>query len=430
MSGPKCGEYTVENAEERARRLRLELEQRATRLHTESRELLTGLANVVPLTSLDIGPVGVEKPPLLSGSVDRVQADVESMQIQVTQLRKVHNRLVTLDDRATAINEDVQRLHRRYSNVEIDPERVQPTSERPGCSLTELDAIADAFEQAIVLRRGEVLAAATAASRLADRPESAETPAVVDAADGLLNALSSNLSVLVRSALEARIRALATLKVGGTGDNEIAELRYLVSEANSLARQTIKRVDQLKTELDALPGEISSPYFDELEAALESGSLSPTIETRIARAVVTHSKQQDAEYVVDALSDVLSDLGYQVGERFSTAVTTDGAFIPIAGHAEHRLRLRHSSGQLLFNVVGSEDREASTSNDRSAEEAMCTSFDELTERLGELGVNMTLTAHAAPGEVCMQDLVLKDFHQVRRKPSTRRERQRGKSRER
>lgn len=183
-----------------------------------------------------------------------------------------------------------------------------------------------------------------------------------------------------------------------------------------------REVEELQARLDGLDG----PDVDDARRRLDAAdphaplphALAPAVEAAAARA---HAAQ-DQSFALTAVADTLTELGYEVGESFTTAVADGGAVVPLPRSDDHALEVNTSEGGLRFEVVRHRDTVASAPRDEAAERSWCDDHDRFVERVAEHGVELHFGDRDEPGAQPLRQVA------HRRKRRTRRDEQVARSR--
>lgn len=380
MSGPKGGSYTVVSAEELERRALRAARDRYDRVRTAHSAVCESIAlDESPPARLPKSVAGT------SAMVSAAAADAE------TRLATARTRLTDL--RLAAALEATPKIK---LTLTLDSR----SGQAPAVAVAQrpLDASAG---QATVAKAEKIVAKA-----LAELGESAVGP------------LSGPLD-LVRSA-------------EGSGQSSLAldHLRFQVQNLRDAARLTRRQTELREAVLTALDGCTSEEALSLRDRLLATNSGPGPVTLEYARSLAEREKRQrDAEFVEDAVLDVIAELGYQVGESVGVSVAKGGVLVEVPGHPQHLARVHRAGDQLRFNVVrvGAGD----PGQDAEAETVACGFFQQLQQGLSAEGVDWKVSRREVPGAVPLPSIealppgvASKPAPGARRQPQRRRARER------
>lgn len=184
----------------------------------------------------------------------------------------------------------------------------------------------------------------------------------------------------------------------------LTQIKHLVQEEADRRKAGALRKATLETLLRQLDGLVSDE-IQGLKQRIERHALTEDVPAEllaaVSRAAASARSELDRHFVLDAVSDVLSKLGYQVGESFGTAVAEGGAVLDLTSSPQHGVQVREHAGQLLFNVVRFRDPRDSSA-DKRAEELFCQDFSALRAQLDSRGVALNMTRADPPGATTTQ----------------------------
>jgi hypothetical protein len=342
---------------------------------------------------------------------------------RLEQERRDREALARAHAEFTRLEEEVQAL--RESGIEI--EDLKPLDDS-----VEGMSVASAAEQIQAHVRTERQRLIGGASRLSieitiDAPTETLEQAVKTALDqhqGEATEKSHEFELLVGATIDrlmARLDPEATvtpeiesaIRTAGNSENEpgrrrlgLDALRNAVADANrKAAEQQTKRdeIEEMILSLAGLENEEAAEVEHTLKEAGDEIDLAP-IRTRVERILEEERTKWEAGYVVDSLTDVLDDLGYEVEEGFLSTIDSNG-FADL-GHNRwpgYAIRVRRTSGGISLNVVrGEADRVDQAARDADVEQMWCSDVRQLEEKLLELGVDLSRIRALDPGELEMQ----------------------------
>ncbi len=184
----------------------------------------------------------------------------------------------------------------------------------------------------------------------------------------------------------------------------VSQIKLLVQEEvdrRKVALHRRERLDALQRQLDGLVSDEVRDLKLRIGGHLLDSEIPAELEAAVGRAAAQARSELDRHFVLDAVSEVLADLGYQVGESFGTAVADGGAVLDLTSNARHGVRVRAQDGQLMFNVIRYDDpRDAAA--DMRAEEAFCRDFSALRSELDSRGVALKMSRADPPGVTVTQ----------------------------
>ena len=196
-------------------------------------------------------------------------------------------------------------------------------------------------------------------------------------------------------------------------DSELASarldvLRARVGSVNGALQRRAERRDVVDAALERLAGvngDQARAVRSKLNAAADGeGPLPAELDAAVADIADRHLRETQKRIVAETLTDAFTELGYEVGDDFATALTTAGfADVSNSKWGGYQLRVREhaQTGQLRFNVVrgpGLEDR----IKDAEVETAWCGDVVGLERALGRRGVTVERRIATPPGVTPVQ----------------------------
>jgi hypothetical protein len=352
MSGPKCHDLTVENNR------RLE-EQRLQAMRTTFAELAQDLdgqnccANALGLSSILPGPV----PPASS--------DLASWSDAVERLR-----------------------------VSIREQRRRQAAHR----VREADAAVEAALAGITSPQEARFKESVRASNvpLQTSVNSARAANVAR----VFASLSPFASDLERSTIAAQIAMFAASTDDVAAGRLEQDIRLLVSSANERIRLLEAgqlRAQTLFAELKLL-GHVEDSLVEELGKVVSGiQPLSENLKYRVHAAMKRRREEVDMAYASASIAEALEELGYVVGESFSTLLVQGAMAVAAKPPGDYGVRFTLRDGSVRSHVVRSSQVARSREEDVEQEEFWCGSLRELSARLGNRGVRLRNTFALLPG---------------------------------
>jgi hypothetical protein len=249
-------------------------------------------------------------------------------------------------------------------------------------------------------------APASAAAEAAGVP-----PSQADERRGQVQRVVARLPAEVPSEALRRIEAAAAKALGAV-DDEVAfarerdRVRMLVqtaADADRERRDVVARVERWRAELDGLDGEAVAAVRDRLDHVDPLRPLPSDLGSAVRSAANDARSARDRSFALGALAETLDELGYEVDQGFSTAVSDGGAVVPLPRSNQHGVQVRERDGHVYFNVVRYED--GSTGDavaDRNAESHWCSGYDRLVALARDKGVVLEMPPPAPPGHQPLQ----------------------------
>lgn len=256
---------------------------------------------------------------------------------------------------------------------------------------------------------GEVRDRITAADVLDDIPAHLEPTDQRQATlDRLLSRLRDDVGTTDLDAIEEAAHRLLDATTGPDERRWEADVRHRIDTANRTARQREQdheRARHLLADLRAIGHDVPPDLDAALVAVLEQGhELSDGLVERVRDTVRSAADAADARIVTEAVGDVLTELGYDVGESFDTVLMRDGR-THIRGQDERwrdhgvRVRLDPERRELVFHVVRAADRPQDAAQDRALELDWCEDLATVIDDIAHRDVGLTLTTATAAGAV-------------------------------
>ncbi|WP_224273808.1 hypothetical protein [Streptomyces sp. LS1784] len=203
----------------------------------------------------------------------------------------------------------------------------------------------------------------------------------------------------------ARVAEATTLDEARTW---LTETRLRVQRANSAAKARRRDADEaigfLHDLENARVADVDPVRALLAEVVAGRRALDEPLRRRVAGCRAAAEAEAEQRYVVNTVTDALTDLGYQVSQGFETLTVTDGALrLSRSEWPEHAVNLvvDQQGGQMRTAVVrtaaGSGDDDAHIDVER--EEQWCQDFHELRGRLARAGLSTDVQVAVPPGEV-------------------------------
>lgn len=203
-----------------------------------------------------------------------------------------------------------------------------------------------------------------------------------------------------------RVASLAALLGQATNQGEVERVvlavRSAVQDANDQARELLVRqrqIDRWTERLHLIEGDAAVEQRERLQRLNRTLPWSHELHTAIEAEIVEAENDYDRARALDATKQALASMGYQIADDFTQETfASSGSLAGIPDRAEHQLRIRERSGEILMDVVrvaGPLDLE----EDREAEQTVCDSLPLLTDNARALGVTLQAQAWPASGEV-------------------------------
>ncbi|MFE2559906.1 hypothetical protein ACFXGT_28550 [Streptomyces sp. NPDC059352] len=203
----------------------------------------------------------------------------------------------------------------------------------------------------------------------------------------------------------ARAAEAATLDEARTW---LTETRLRVQRANSAAEARRRDADEaigfLQDLEHARKADVDSVRALLAEVVAGRRALDEPLRRRVAGCQAAAEAEAEQQYVVNTVTDALTDLGYHVSQGFETLTVTDGTLrLSRSEWTEHAVNLviDQEGGQMRTAVVrtaaGDGDDDAHLDVER--EEQWCQDFHVLRDRLAQAGLSTDVQVAVPPGQV-------------------------------
>jgi hypothetical protein len=178
-------------------------------------------------------------------------------------------------------------------------------------------------------------------------------------------------------------------------------------DADRFRRARLAELLDLRDQLSGLGGDAVAEAHARLDGVDLSGPLPADLRDRVAGAAAAAQAERDRGFVVDAVAAAFEELGYVVGEGFSTAVAAEGAVMQLPWSTGHGVRVRARDGHMLFNVVRYDDGDDSGDAvaDTQVEGRFCDSYGRLREAVRRHGAELDIDDPDPPGHRPLQRIV-------------------------
>jgi hypothetical protein len=217
----------------------------------------------------------------------------------------------------------------------------------------------------------------------------------------VLSRLPSSASAQTIERCESLAASVRSTASRNDRDVLLSSLRLVVQQEQdkaALVAANTKEIERLYAELDGLRGHQVETLRGTLKALPRDQPLPVDLEGHVVRARGEALATADRDFVLEQASGALEELGYIVGEGFSTAVADHGAIVDLPGSNRHGLLIRERNHQLMFNVVRyDESGSRDPAVDTQAEEDFCHDFAGLSRRFKELGIELAMSRADPPG---------------------------------
>ncbi|WP_441249533.1 hypothetical protein [Kitasatospora sp. McL0602] len=325
----------------------------------------------------------------------------------------------------TALAEAGEGLKKQYGTaVTVRPLEPLPLGTQSTSELETWCAEADHALAAAERELGEQTARAAATAVFADVAGPAAERRLIDAAElfaeptgveEIEQTVTRVLSRLLPDCDEgdrAAAQLAAARVAGAAGPDEarswLTETRLRVQRANAGAeakRRDAGEAVGLLHDLVNARGADADPVRALLaEVVAGRRTLDEALRRRVSGCQAAVEAEAEQRYVVNTVTDALTDLGYEVGQGFETLTVSNGALrLSRSEWPEHAVNLvvDQQSGQLRTAVVrtaagGGDD---GSRLDVEREEQWCEDFHELRGRLAQAGLSTEIQVAAPPGQV-------------------------------
>jgi hypothetical protein len=164
-------------------------------------------------------------------------------------------------------------------------------------------------------------------------------------------------------------------------------------------------IEGLLRRLDGLEGEECARLSRLLLEADRGERLPADLSEQVEAARATALADADRRFALEAAAGALRELGYHVGEDFSTAVVSGGAIAMLPQATRHGLNVREHGGRLLFNVVRFDPAgRRDPAGDAEAERHWCHDLGGMKERMLARGCELGLEEFGPAGDRPLQVL--------------------------
>lgn len=384
MSGPKGGGYSVETAQAREAR---ELAA-AVAGYEQTRSEMERLRGEARAARAVLGrEVGVPAPLPPARRTGRTSSAVAAADAAARQ------RVRDARDALTAVTERLgrERWQARLAQVPVDGRSLSPVtwaSDSTSPASTASTAPTEVWR---------TTAAEQLATIAAGWPAGEPTTVLDRAAEALPLARSSSAAALL---------------VSRAGD-EVARLRARrrAEEALHIGRERLRA--QVESVREWHDDEVAASVLAEVDASDPSASVVTSVERFVAQA---HARRDRTEAGA-ILADVLTELGYRLGEGFATRLSGDADVL--VGHdrwTDHAVSVRlDAEGRAFTHLVRSAEAEAD--DDVRADTAFCADFDTITARSAARGLQWHSVRRHPPGRRALRTV---EADKVRAVASSRR----------
>jgi hypothetical protein len=348
----------------------------------------------------------------MSGAKSASYRVISPEELRRRALLAAQSRLSRLEVEAANLKVDVAGIRSAY-DANFNPEIAitRPLSGDP----VDWEYAADALQSKLQIARqscGSVVSAARSRQLLEmfsavvgaksdGLPKVFATPPQKERAANQLDALVSRIPGTASVEEVNAIRMLIDNASGQSSDQLVLRLRY---EVQLLCDRDIRReknrlsIERLLQKIDGF----EDREVREMRGYLKGLDLSIALDNEIDRSVeqlrVKMINSQDEIFVENTAARILSELGYEVGDDFVTAIPVGGALLDIPSRSRHGLRVRSRNGQLLFNVVRFDtEGRRDPGEDTATEVAFCHDFKKLQEEMRRRGVDLDLVRADPPG---------------------------------
>lgn len=366
MSGPKCGEFSVESNLERELRIRSEL-QAGIDHAAEELEVLEAKWAVAASKH------GDEFPKVPSLGMGRVAEDMTSDALRKT-LENLRTQLTRLENELG----EAEAVHR----------------------------IRDLLAKAAASENARVDSSAKLESQTVNAAE-IRRQKVYEALTSLLPSIAER----ERTAVERLGQEVLQKPSGTKFENALLELRLEVQRANRRKKEheaLTMKVDRMLDRLTGLEGSEVSELKQELRLARSGGSkLRPGIDAEVASVAAAASAGEDKRYASKVLIEELVKLGYSVDEGMETVLVNGGELQinnPRLKEYAVQFAVDQQSGRFDVHMVRSSDGAEQVSGerhlrDKSMEATWCGDLAAALASAAARGVETRITKRERPGVV-------------------------------
>lgn len=243
------------------------------------------------------------------------------------------------------------------------------------------------------------LGARRPAARMTGSPpvHTSDIAAIAGAIGKVVEVIAQLHEPVVRDELTASAERVLALTDVAQAKGDLLTLK--TRAASALQTQDLRRL-AAEAVLDV--AHVASPEADALRArAAQVASTQDMADIRrgVAETLAAAVRASDAEFVENALEDVLDELGFAIGAGFELADL--GRSVAVANHVDHpgygvRIQLNPANGMIYTRLVS--HRASSPEEDARAEDETCVKVHALSTNLIEHGVAAELKSERQPGE--------------------------------
>lgn len=205
----------------------------------------------------------------------------------------------------------------------------------------------------------------------------------------------------VRDRLTALAASVATTTSQPQARGDLQTLKDWTYQA-----QRAQQCQDLAADVVLAVAHLETPQADQVrERAAQAGTPDDVAAIRedVAALVEADQKAGDAQYVRDALEDVLEEMGFDVGEGFELADL--GRAVAVVADDEHpgyglRFQVSPDNGMIYTRVVAEDGTSAAA--DQQVEEETCAKVYAVAAGLQRHGVSAELTLERQPGQTAVE----------------------------
>ena len=366
MSGPKCGEWSVESNHERERRIGAEL-------RADINSVRRALDEVRERWGAATKKYGTEFPNIPSHDNDQVSHDADNGTIRKI-LEQSRARLTALENEL-AEAESVYRIRYLLSKA---------SSIKKAVTVSDSDR-ANKTTVSIETRRQKVIAA--------------------------IELLDPGTSDNEREVIEQWCKEILQEVHASKFNSTLLEIKLRIQRFNRKRKErelVSSKVERLLESLTGLEGKEVSRLRQELVLALGEGiKLRSGIEVEVVSAAAAAVAEEDRRYVSKVLIEELEKLGYSTDGGMQTVLAEGGELqINNADLKEYAVCLAVNQNNRRFDVLLTRSSDATESisserrlRDRSMEEKWCSDLATVLASAGERGVATRIVCREKPGVV-------------------------------
>lgn len=213
-----------------------------------------------------------------------------------------------------------------------------------------------------------------------------------------------------------------------------SELKFRVQTANDAARKMLVGIEESErflAQLRGLEGPDVSAVCEVLDRVTRGEiPFTDDLRRRVPEVYARARREADRQYTADMLRRAFLDLGYEVGEDFTTLFVNRGVvYCEKPAWRDYSICVQANSdrGRLDFNVLrfaeaGQAATPASQVRDREIEESWCADYDRVVASLQHEGIRCDTVRRSPPGAVPVPVVLRSDTSRNRRAPARQRER--------